>query len=108
MPHWQKQLYMGQGAVAILDFCKLQIPASTFSTTGHVPRRLQWQDNECHHSHKRHLLTCVPGAELLSHTRGIPAMQYPAPWLMAVQEENIPQNLAYLLLCSCFNWLYAP
>lgn len=46
------------------------------------------------------LLTCVPGAELPSHTRGIPAMQYPAPWLMAVQEENIPQNLAYLLLCS--------
>lgn len=47
MPHyWQKELYMGQGAVAILDFCKLQIPAST---TGHVPRWLQWQDNECHH-----------------------------------------------------------
>lgn len=51
VPHyWQKQLYMGQGAVAMLDFCKLQIPASTFSTTGHVPCWLQWWDNECHHS----------------------------------------------------------
>lgn len=50
VPHyWQKQLYMGQGAVAILDFCELQISASTFSTTGHVPCWLQWQDNECHH-----------------------------------------------------------
>lgn len=51
VPHyWQKQLYIGQGAVAILDSCELQIPAPTFSTTGHVPRWLQWQDNECHHS----------------------------------------------------------
>lgn len=105
--YWQKQLHMGQGAVAILDFCELQIPASTFSMTGHMPCWLQWQDNEFHRSPQK-AFTCAPGAELLSCTRGIAAMQYPAPWLMAVQEENIPKNLAYLLLCSCFDWLYAP
>lgn len=41
---------MGQGAVATLDFCKLQTPASTFSTTGHVPCWCQWQYKECHQS----------------------------------------------------------
>lgn len=75
---------------------------------GHVPSWLQWQDNKCHRSPQKVSPTCAPDAELLFYTSGIPLMQYPAPWLMVVQDENIPKNLAYLLLRSCFDWLYAP
>lgn len=58
--------------------------------------------------HKRHLLTCAPGAELLSYTRGIPAMQYPAPWFNgSARREHTPKPglspallLFWLALCS--------
>ncbi|KAF2987388.1 hypothetical protein EK904_002426 [Melospiza melodia maxima] len=58
--------------------------------------------------HKRHLLTCAPGAELLSYTRGIPVMQYPAPWFDgSARREHIPKPglspallLFGLALCS--------
>lgn len=58
--------------------------------------------------HRKAPPACAPGAELLFYTSRIPLMQYPASWLRVVQEENILQNLAYLLLCSCFDWLHAP
>lgn len=68
--------------------------------------------------HKRHLLTCVPGAELLSYTRGIPVMQYPAPWFDgSARREHTPEPglspallLFWLALCSLklFHSIRAP
>lgn len=58
--------------------------------------------------HKRHLLACVPGAELLSCTRGIPVLQsllpgwwqckkrtYPKPWLISC---SAPVRIGSMLL----------
>lgn len=75
---------------------------------GHVPSWLQWQGSKCHCSPQKASPTCAPDAEQRVLHQWNPTGAISCSLVDGSARREHTQNLAYLLLCSRFDWLYAP